>query len=859
MKRNIIPRRYALSAVALAAALLAPTRADAGELTTTRTYDTSAITLTTATAPDGTEYQKIEWPGIYNSSEVGEPELPVEYFRFLVPVYSKNFKATAISFGSATTLPLTTRVYPGQIPHKADGSPAPDFTYPLEAAYSSPAEVEAWVDGDGFVDGCNHLVTVAVRPVRYDDATLTAKAYGDITVRLSYDVCSESELTGSKPLFPPKASRYFNLDELCVNSVDVPRFVPKSVKRASDNTGAAATGEYSDWYYIIVPRNLQKAVGDLATWKRQKGYNVVVKTIEDILATPEYAVNSKAELVDEAASLREYLRDEFNKNGSYFCLLVGNSKTSMPIRKAQHYSLYGSNDELSYTDGKNFIPTDWYFSDLNTHYNLINCGSPSLYSFSYSEISSKHSLSIYVGRLLCSTERELSVYTDKLIFYESNPGYGKNGYLGHAFIFEQYKDKSANLIGTSEGTRKEIDFFDSCDLMQSDASGNYATGKQVVERMKNKGFISWFAHGNPLGFGTAANRSIDGEKNYYVTSVDEIVHYNDTLGGKKGGITDSYMLLEEGNGLDNVGNSNFPSIVYTISCENIPYDIMRGKYNNDKGGDYYINQGPNLGESFTNRIGYGGPAFLGNTRDGYIRTSPGLEELFFRELKSFSKPGIAEALSKFNYINNDNRLTLTHNLVGDPEFEMWLGKPKTYTATPIITSSSISFMETLPDSTKVVVYDGLGNSESFYPSSGTSTRIIGGEPYPYPKYIYDMAISTWKTGYLPTITYYGQGIGLTNMSKSYVVRDARLGGSSKAFTVGENASLKVKAIDEIKSVGAFGVKKDGKTILECLRTVSLDNCAVEEGGEMNVEAESTKLGAGFKVAKGGTLRIQKRK
>ena len=47
--------------------------------------------------------------------------------------------------------------------------------------------------------------------------------------------------------------------------------------------------------------------------------------------------------------------------------------------------------------------------------------------------------------------------------------------------------------------------------------------------------------------------------------------------------------------------------------------------------------------------------------------------------------------------------------------------------------------------------------------------------------------------------------------------------------------------------------------LECNKTVSLDNCAVEEGGEMSVEAESTKLGAGFKVEKGGTLKIQKRK
>ena len=851
MKRNIIPRRYALSAVALAAALLAPTRADAGELTTTRTYDTSAITLTTATAPDGTEYQKIEWPGIYNSSEVGKPELPVEYFRFLVPVYSKNFKATAISFGSATTLPLTTRVYPGQVPQKADGSPAPDFTYPLEAAYSSPAEVEAWVDGDGFVDGCNHLVTVAVRPVRYDDATLTARAYGDITVRLSYDVCSESELTGSKPLFPPKASRYFNLDELCVNSVDVPRFVPKSVKRASDNTGAAATGEYSDWYYIIVPRNLQKAVGDLATWKRQKGYNVVVKTIEDILATPEYAVNSKAELVDEAASLREYLRDEFNKNGSYFCLLVGNSKTSMPIRKFIISSSYYS-DKLD--NGSSVLPSDAYFSDCTQSYSLKREFEGGMYTCKYSDVS--FFPDIYIGRLLCSELSEINNYFEKLIIYESNPGLGNSLYLDKATLFASNPDCIDGYLRLYPLLANKFEL----DTLIDTGNSTYPRGSDVIKSISKTGYSSWHGHGSPYGVTCTSSTkdTINGKiveyRSHCISSLDEVMSRDWPYESIK---TYNWCVNENGNGLDNMDNYYSSGIAYSISCDNTPFDQPILLDSSFPDGRWSFNQCYNLGESYTIGSKVGGVAFLGNTRVGYFGQSEYLEEHFTSCIDNYRKIGVAEVISKLR--NSYIYSSLAHHVIGDPELEMWLGNPNRYTATPVITNSSISFMETLPDSTKVVVYDGLGNSESFYPSSGTSTRIIGGEPYPYPKYIYDMAISTWKTGYLPTITYYGQGIGLTNMSKSYVVRDARLGGSSKAFTVGEKASLKVKAIDEIKSVGAFGVKKDGKAILECLRIVSLKDCAVEEGGEMSVEAETTKLGAGFKVEKGGTFKIQKRK
>lgn len=191
---------------------------------------------------------------------------------------------------------------------------------------------------------------------------------------------------------------------------------------------------------------------------------------------------------------------------------------------------------------------------------------------------------------------------------------------------------------------------------------------------------------------------------------------------------------------------------------------------------------------------------------------------------------------------------------------MWLGKPKSYTATPIITNTSISFEEELPDSTKVVIYDGLGNSEAFFTTSSSARSIIGGgTPFPEQKYIYDMAISTWKTGYLPTITYYGRGIGLTNMSKSYIVRDALIGYALKPFTVGENASLKVKAIDAINSAGALEIKAGGDVNFECSQSINLDKCTVESGAKMSIEGKMIKLGAGFKVEKGGILKTQNKK
>lgn len=273
-----------LLAMLLTAALSGFT-ARAAQLTAVRTYDTSAVTLGTRTAPDGTQFQTVEWGDLYPAAEVGSPELPVEHFRFLVPVYSNNFRATVVSATGATALPLGSRVMPVQVPQRADGSPAPEFTYPKAPAYAQSLTPEAWVVDDGFIDGCNHVVTVAVRPVSYDDATLSASAYGSVTVRLDYDLCGEDGLTGSTPIFPPHASRYVDIGDLVVNTADVARFAPRRAPEAKD-------GDYGKNYYIIVPEDLEDAVEDLRIWKRQKGYNVVVKTIEDICATPRYSVGS---------------------------------------------------------------------------------------------------------------------------------------------------------------------------------------------------------------------------------------------------------------------------------------------------------------------------------------------------------------------------------------------------------------------------------------------------------------------------------------------------------------------------------------------------------------------------------------
>lgn len=830
LHKHLCPR----GTTAMLSALLlfaAATTAYAGQVTVTRTYDTAAITLGTETAPDGTQFQSIGWPGLDCDAETGAPQLPVEYIRLMVPVYSNNFRVTLQSATGAYQLPLQSKVIAGQIPQIADGSPAPEFTYPDGDAYTA-AEANARVVSHGYIDGCNHLVTVAVCPVAYDGAT-GATAYGSVTVRLDYDECTEAGLEGSRPLFPPHASPYVDVAGMVANPPDVARF---RATRLPD----ATKGEYADWYYIIVPGNLEQAVADLALWKRQKGYNVVVKTIESIAATPKYAVNSSVEIVDSAASLRAYLQDEFKSHGAFFCLLVGNDRTSMPVRK--------TTDSVDYAkektpNGTYAIPTDGYFSDLTQEWNLRPQyeGAPIL-TASYTEIDYK--ADIHVGRLLCTQPNEIKNYLTKLILYESNPGYGDNDYLSSSFFFETEN----GLINRSKINREYLESLgQSIDLLRDTGDFTFPTGVTVIEHLNKCGTSGWYGHGVPFGVAVTNYKSEDFPRTalYYITSDDRVRGYDDWTFKTNGGIPE-VIVEEDHNSIQDLTNFKKPSIVYSISCINAPFDCLDW-------GKTKFDWTYNLAEAFTVAGLYGGPAFLGNSRNGLIFSSPELELSFWKSLNNYPKIGVAESISKtFGAYNR--YICSSHNLIGDPEFEIWIGTPEQMDWKGLKAYSTEWFSQPQADGSTWTISDGEDNwfkvrcSTGITPTMNTSLLTK------------DHLISVWKPGYLPLVHYNGINSSINGKSKKFIVRSASLGksidgSSSSKFSVGNEGRLSIRAVDSITSSEKFEVESGGSVNLDCDQKVELTGSTVCSGGKMSVEAEKVTLGPGFKVEAGGTLKI----
>ena len=861
MKHKYTNIRLALT---LAAALAGIPAAQAGTEQAVRTYDTSALRSEGVTA-EGVQYTRLSWEGLEMTA--GEPELPVEYVRFLVPVYTTNFTATVSGVTHGSALQTMYRIYPGQEPVTTNHEGPVPFTAPLESAYTLTLPVRAEVVSDGFVDGCNHIVTVAVYPTTYSPTNGTVMPASRLTVTLNYDDCTAADLKDT-PIFPPHRSRHIDVGGMVVNA-----------QRMSSRQYAPAPAPLdtmSDRYYIITPRSLAASFRDLAAWKRQKGYDVVIKPIEEVYEEYPYGEGQthscqfagggthSVEVVDEAASLRTYLQDEFSRHGSFFCLLAGDYHTNMPIRKAVWK--YGNDDHrlppYPHDNGEYACPTDNYFIDLTTNWDLQIRDNLTIWTGD--EAVLKFNWSIPVGRLLCSTSEEIERYTRKLMLYEANPGYGKNDYLTKALFFE-----SCNTEYSSDGSSShtscmisvedskpariacnhlfDIVFvqdpahqtryhqpLDSTSLKPQDGP----TGTYLVQWIGKTGFSSWHGHGSPYGV--------------ICSSYCRVLYTDDSRADKFPYNTPNAFYNTPGSGLTNLTNYDCPAVVYSGSCDNAPFDALVWM-NGDEATP--LNE-MNLGAAFTTAGDYGGPAAIMNTRAGLMRTSGIAESKFINALKDCPIIGAAHCASKQQLDGYHVRSTVS--LIGDPEFNMWLDKPQELDITVSERANGFSLSGSCLESLRLVLSNR--NRHYIYPQGSVHegsylTLFDGGGEY---------CVSIWKTGYLPIVRLMAQCGVLSDGERCYSVRDAILGFSSNVvqngyYTVSGNGSLYVRAVDGVQLNKGFEIDRGGTVTIKCGRTAYLNGGRVKAGGKLRIEAHDVQFGPGFVVEPGGTIDIQIKK
>lgn len=789
------------------------------------------VCITNKVAPTGDVYSHISWDNsTLPSLQEGSPELPYEILSIQVPKNSRNFRVSVnIKPENIETVKLEHRLYPVQTELTTNDNPNDySFIVPSTSLYNEASPFKAEILSDGFLFGDNHRVTIGIWPVSYSDGNKILSIIKSLTINLEYESCMESDL------------KDFPITPISMNKISSNQntFVTTDTSMSASSMGGTISNSDFKYYYIIVPESLEDGVNDLVVWKKQKGYDVIKVTVEDILANPDYLVGSKNKIteeliVDEAASVRAYLQKQYQEHGTFFCLLVGDYRTSMPIRKLRKTN---NTQYFSEINGSQYIPTDNYFSDLTTKWNLTN---------TYSEVYTDQDIKIgyypdiYIGRLLCSSNFELDNYFAKLRQYESNPGNGDNEYLNTYFFFEQdhKKDSVPNgLLGLSNGIIEKLPSDINVVLLRDSCytKGAFSlphTGSDVIKNMRRSGFNSWFGHGSPSVINTCSWRySIIPQNNY----TNPQLNWSSTNPDFERGI-------------DCMDNDSYPSIVYTISCTVMPFDC----YTEYEADSYHVYDIPyNFGSAFTVAGKYGGPAFIGNTRVGWSSGSTTLEKNFFDEITQTHKVGVAQALSKHEYYHTHVRAAC--NLIGDPEFEMWLKRPHKFVFNQVNTQQLDFTSSDLLDA-EYIVYNG---SETIYRSLLNGD--IPNAPTQFNNYL--PLISIWKSGYLPSIRLYAQEGHITNVNAKYFPHEAYFGNnsagiSSKKCVIGSNAFIDIDVMKAVNINDGFTVGNGGKVNIQCHEEISVSGDLLESGGEAVLSGRLVILEPGFKVKTGGKFTV----
>ncbi len=799
------------------------------QISYTATFDQHLLTTDTV-SENGDSYLRLRYPDLWTQSAAGTPELPVHYLRFSVPCDATDF-TVSVTGETTTATRYTLPVYPTQPPIPSDRNTSEQlFVSPDSTVYSNnrywPA-VPVQVVDEGFLDGDNHIVTVAVWPISYAPTDGEILFRNSVTVRLDYSVKNAgSENPSRLRAISRRATGRNNVrwgreeaKRIVVNPAQVDGFAPATATRSASSHTVTTLPDFE--YTVVTNRELAPAFDRLIGWKRQKGYSAGVVCIEDILACPDFQGGDLVSNIDDdAGKLRAYLKYTYDSGSLRYALLAGDY-TVLPIRYGCGDHNYSSTKIVS---NNSKIPTDIYFSDFNGNWNKdgdAHYGEPTHDKVDFYP-------EIFVGRLLCTTRQEIANYTEKLIRYERNPGNGDYSYLQKAFYCqsdEMQQDNEAGIIKSAWGTTFHQDTVIEEFPSYETQSVTKPTGAEVIREMNNRyGFFSWHGHGAPAGI-TVRSRGTNEWDYYAIVPFDGVldkdsVHYS--------------MNVEVGHGLDNLTNQDYPAIAYSISCDVTPFDIYK---------QYNVTY--NIGSSFTVAGLYGGPAFLGNTRSGWIGSSVRLEKKFVEQIKEGNNQiGVAEAFSKVSFAYNkySRWCSLTHSLIGCPEFEMWTDIPSVYDDISVTRSnSSITVAGNGLNGSKVAITSGINGLPEIKTVTGASVTINEVSP--------NSVVTVYKHNAIPYIApLYLQNDTLRS-SQYLHVNNVHIGQAvdtnrTEGDVVLKSGTLTLESGGDVWIDEGVIIENGATLIIECKGNVTISGGTVERGGSLRIDA-------------GGEIMIQK--
>jgi hypothetical protein len=597
-------------------------------------------------------YDVIRGRGLTMSNKIGAPMLPIKSISLIVPPHS-DVSSIVVTGTSQKVLGGKFRIYPAQPPVvTSSNTEQVRFVQPDTTIYNSALPYPAspvTVTGMDYFDGATRIVHLQVCPFKYEPAngrltlltqvafTLNFKASKDIPihVRRRAKIAQDAYDQALRALVdnPEAISAYqqrpdsIYIDDVSSNDISSPNLVqPNSLP-------SPPPYPYPAPMIIITSPGLSSCFTSFINQKAADGIRAKVITTSQIYYYfPNGDQISSPPINDLAGSIRQYLSDEAYPDGCTWVLLVGDASI-VPIRYVPDAVTPGG-----------MVPTDLYYSDFTGNW-------------SPDSLHPELSPSVFVGRLPFTSAQEVQAWTNKVIQYETNPFPGNTSAITRVLwsVSDQMEDWRVTVPDSEEFSHAGFSQFFIEEAPTGSASSPTApTGSQIISEL-NKGYGFWcmYHHGSPAHV-AVRTCGYNGYPKYGIFSFDS---YN----------SEQYFS-ETGNGFDNTTNNC--TIVYSIACDVAAFDstaTIEGIPTNTVC----------MAKAWLSVPG-GGPAFLGNTREGMVSYSPELERDFLNQIFSGNtRIGQAEAISKSHYGYGSYGVFLaeSHNLFGDPSMIMRTSLP----------------------------------------------------------------------------------------------------------------------------------------------------------------------------------------
>jgi len=603
--------------------------------------------------PDNQTYKLFNTKADNKEMTSGMPELPVFYYRFIMP---NGYVIDSITYIEAdtSTLTLNRKMFPAQTAVPACiGCPSPVFKTPDSLVYSSsePYPIRrTLINGNGIWHTAN-ILTIGIYPYQYFPLTNKLSFAGRITTSIYYHINNGATQQTKKMLVTEYNTFVNDLQSMVENPSDVSIFL-SGIEIINQLPVIDNFPIYQ--YVVIAPESFigSEPLNRFVEWKKKKGVKIGVVSLtdlyiycdansmgtDDIGNTTTIPPNNNS-LTGNEAKIRKYLQKMNDNGGCNYVLFIGDD-TKVPVRKYYAYHDY---------DGQNYDPacmptqaiTDKYYADFTSDYNVDGDGN--LGEFDGDKVD-KHP-ECYVGRIPCSTIEELGYWIDKLVNYETDPGIGSTDYLGNFTL--TMADEMQQGLQNSNSLFNNLSIFSLRNFKEipNILNPDNPHGSDIINSLKNNptGWWTWCNHGDIDKFLTMTY----GSNNLPMSDI------NSTTGT---------------NGILSLDNENKYGIIHSASCHVAYFPradcILRSALFNSNGGFVSFSGNTDLGWT-----GVEDSRLIFLTQD--IKSCHNGNDLNLTKICPLDWRWIISCtLNEYSYESY-----LTHNFFGDPEMMYYTKQP----------------------------------------------------------------------------------------------------------------------------------------------------------------------------------------